>query len=102
MYCLYLEDENDEPIWKIKNENVNPIEYETVTDIVNIDLISSQGNQSWFAVDAQDQYGQLAEQLEKPFRYFSYCFGEIRLPDYENQISEWCYSPILGVFREIR
>jgi CRISPR-associated endonuclease/helicase Cas3 len=100
-YCLYLEDEGDEPVWQIKNENVNPIEYNKVTDIVNIDLTPTHGNQPWFDFDVQDQYGYLAEQLEKPLKYISYCFGEIRLPDYENQINEWYYSPMLGVFKEI-
>ena len=99
-YCLYLAEEEGEPVWKIKNENVYPIKYETVTDIGNIDLTPAQGNQPWFVFDIQDQYGYLAEQLEKPLKYISYCFGEIRLPDYENQINKWHYSPMLGVFRE--
>ncbi|MDO9141723.1 MAG: type I-F CRISPR-associated helicase Cas3f, partial [Methylobacter sp.] len=86
-YCLYLEEENDEPVWQIKNENANPIEYETVTDITNIDLMPAQGNQPWFVFDIQAQYGHLAEQMGKPLKYISYCFGEIRLPDYENQIN---------------
>jgi len=101
-YCLYLEELDDEPVWKIKNDKVNPIEYETVTDIANIDLTPAQGNQSWFVFDIQDQYGHLAERLEKPLKYISYCFGEIRLTEYENQTAEWCYSPMLGVFKEIR
>ncbi|MDD5125643.1 MAG: hypothetical protein PHT85_13770, partial [Methylovulum sp.] len=100
-YCLYLEEEDEEPVWKIKNDKVKPIEYVTVSDIANIDLTFSQGNQPWFAIDVQDQYGHLAEQLEKPLKYISYCFGEILLPDYENQTDKWCYSPMLGVFREI-
>jgi CRISPR-associated endonuclease/helicase Cas3 len=100
-YCLYLEDEGDAPVWQIKNENVNPIEYNKVTDIVNIDLTPANGNQPWFDFDVQAQYEHLAEQLEKPLKYISYCFGEIRLPDYENQINEWYYSPLLGVFKEI-
>ncbi len=99
-YCLYLEEEN-EPVWQIKNNKVNPIEYVAVSDITNIDLTPAQGNQSWFVFDIQDQYGHLAEQLEKPLKYISYCFGETRLPDYENQTDTWCYSPMLGVFREI-
>lgn len=101
-YCLYFEDEGDEPVWKVKNDNVTPIKYETVTDITNIDLTPAHGNQPWVDFDAQVQYRYLAEQLEKPLKYISYCFGEIRLPDYENQINEWCYSPIFGIFKEIR
>lgn len=100
-YCLYLEEEDDQPGWKIKNDKVNPIEYETVSNITNIDLTLTLGNQPWFAIDVQEQYGLLTEQLEKPLKYISYCFGDIRLPDYENQINEWCYSPELGVFKEI-
>ncbi|MBS0423281.1 MAG: type I-F CRISPR-associated helicase Cas3 [Proteobacteria bacterium] len=100
-YCLYLEEETDEPVWKIKNDKVNPIKYEIVTDIVNIGITPANGNQPWFDFDVQAQYGYLAEQLEKPLKYISYCFGEIRLPGYENQMNEWYYSPILGVFKEI-
>ena len=99
-YCLYLAEE-DEPVWQIKNDKVNPIEYVTVSDITNIDLTPAQGNQPWFVFDIQEQYGHLAEQLEKPLKYISYCFGETRLPDYENQTDTWCYSPMLGVFKEI-
>lgn len=101
VYCLYLEEEDESPVWKIKNENVYPIKYETVSDIANIDLTLAQGNQSWFSVDIQDQYGHLAEKLEKPLKYISYCFGEIRLTDYEDQTDKWYYSPVLGVFKEI-
>lgn len=96
-YCLYFEEEN--PIWKIKNENVN--EYETVSDITNIEVSPTQGNQAWLVFDIHDQYGYLAEQLEKPLTYISRCFGEVRLPDYENQINEWYYSPVLGVFKKL-
>jgi len=101
-YCLYFEEEGDEPVWQIKNDKVNPIEYVTVSDIANIDLTIAQGNQTWFDFDVKDQYGHLAEQLEKPLKYISHCFGEIRLTDYEDQTDKWCYSPVLGVFREIR
>lgn len=101
-YCLYLAEEGDEPVWQIKNENVNPIKYEPVSDISDIDVTPAQGNQTWLVFDIQDQYMNLAEKLEKPLKYISYCFGEIRLPDYENQINEWYYSPMLGVFKEIR
>jgi CRISPR-associated endonuclease/helicase Cas3 len=100
-YCLYLAEEEEEPVWKIKNDKVNPIEYEIVSDIKNIDLTSAKGNQAWLVFNIQDQYSNLAEKLEKPLKYISYCFGEIRMPDYENQVNEWYYSPILGVFKEI-
>ncbi|MDV6340330.1 type I-F CRISPR-associated helicase Cas3f [Nitrosomonas sp. Is24] len=100
-YCLYLAEKESEPVWQIKNDRVNPIEYVTVSDITNIDLTPALGNQLWFDFDVREQYGNLAEKLEKPLKYISYCFGEIRLPDYENQINEWYYSPTLGVFREI-
>lgn len=101
-YCLYIAEEEDEPVWQIKNENVNPIEYDKVSNIKAIDLTPAQGNQAWLLFDIQDQYINLAEELAKPLKYISYCFGEIRLPDYENQINEWYYSPMLGVFKEIR
>ncbi|MFA5985026.1 MAG: type I-F CRISPR-associated helicase Cas3f [Methylococcaceae bacterium] len=100
-YCLYLAEEEDEPVWQIKNDKVNPIEYKDVSVITNIDVTPTQGNQAWLVFDIHDQYGHLGDQLEKPLKYISYCFGEIRLPDYEDQINEWYYSPELGVFREI-
>jgi len=100
-YCLYLEADDDKPIWQIKNENVSPPQYGVVLDIVNIDLTPASGNQPWFDFNVQTQYEHLAEHLEKPLKYISYCFGQIRLPDYENQMNEWYYSPMLGVFKEI-
>lgn len=100
-YCLYLEEEEDEPVWQIKNDKVNPIEYITVSDITNIDLTPALGNQLWLDFDVREQYRNLAEKLDKPLKYISYCFGEIRLPDYENQMNQWYYSPMLGVFKEI-
>lgn len=100
-YCLYLAEEEGEPVWQIKNDKVNPIEYVTVSDITRIDLTPAFGNQPWLDFDVQEQYGNLAEKLDKSLKYTSYCFGEIRLPDYENQMNQWHYSPILGVFREI-
>jgi len=100
-YCLYLAEEEDEPVWQIKNDKVNPVEYKDVSVITNIDVTPTQGNQAWLVFDIHDQYGHLGDQLEKPLKYISYCFGEIRLPDYEDQINEWYYSPALGVFREI-
>jgi CRISPR-associated endonuclease/helicase Cas3 len=100
-YCLYLAEEEQESVWKIKNDKVNPIEYETISDITNIDLIPAKGNQAWFAFDIQDQYMNLAEKIGKPLKFISYFFGEIRLPEYENQVSEWYYCPELGVFRKI-
>ncbi|SFM17969.1 type I-F CRISPR-associated helicase Cas3f [Nitrosomonas communis] len=101
-YCLYLNEEDAEPVWQIKNENIYPIEYKEVTDIIDIDLKPVLGNQSWFAFDVKEQYGHLAEQLDKPLKYISHCFGEIRLTDYGNETIKWCYSPLLGVFREIK
>ncbi len=35
-YCLYLAEEEDEPIWQIKNDKVNPIEYEDVSVITKL------------------------------------------------------------------
>jgi CRISPR-associated endonuclease/helicase Cas3 len=100
-YCLYLAEDEDEPVWQIKNDKVYPIEYATVADITNIEVTPAQGNQAWLVFNIHDQYGYLVEQLEKPLTYISRCFGEVRLPDYENQINEWYYSPVLGVFREL-
>jgi CRISPR-associated endonuclease/helicase Cas3 len=100
-YCLYLAEEDDEPVWQIKNDKVKPVEYEIVSDITNIDAVPAQGNQVWLVFDIKDQYMDLAEKLGKPLKYISHCFGEIRLPDYEDQINEWYYSTALGVFREI-
>ncbi|MBT9099652.1 type I-F CRISPR-associated helicase Cas3 [Methylovulum psychrotolerans] len=100
-YCLYLEEEDSEPVWQIKNDKANCFEYATVSNIANIDLTLAQGNQTWFDFDVHEQYGNLAEQLEKPLKYISHCFGEIRLPDNESERKEWCYSPMLGVFKEI-
>ncbi|MDV6343161.1 type I-F CRISPR-associated helicase Cas3f [Nitrosomonas sp. Is37] len=100
-YCLYLDEENTVPVWQIKNEQVYPIEYAETSNITNIEISIAKGNQIWFEMDVTSQYEGLSDLFGRSLKYISYCFGEVRLPEYQNQVVEWCYSPLLGVFKEI-
>ncbi|MFI3186050.1 MAG: type I-F CRISPR-associated helicase Cas3f, partial [Methylococcaceae bacterium] len=100
-YCLYIDEDTEQPVWKIKNENIKPIEYEKVSTIADISLLITKGNQPWFDTDIQNNYEELAERFGLPLKYISYCYGEVRLRAYQDQVAEWCYSPLFGVFKEI-
>jgi CRISPR-associated endonuclease/helicase Cas3 len=100
-YCLYLDEESDQPVWQIKNEQIYPIEYANVSNISNIDIPIVEGNQPWFEIDMARLYSELSEQFDRSLRYVSRCFGEVRLREYPDEVANWCYSPLLGVFKEI-
>jgi len=100
-YCLYLDEESEQPVWQIKNEQIYPIEYAEVSNISNIDIPIAKGNQAWFEMDVPSRYEELSEQFNRSLRYVSHCFGEVRLREYPDQIVDWRYSPLVGVFKEI-
>lgn len=96
-----MEEENNQPVWQIKNEQVHPIEYANITNISNIDIPIANGNQPWFEMDVPGRYIELSEQFDRSLKYISHCFGEIRLRESPGQFVDWCYSPLIGVFKEI-
>ena len=100
-YCLYMDEETEQLIWQIKNKQVHPIEYTEISNISTIDVLIASGNQPWFDMDIQGQYEDLAERFDRSLKNISHCFGEVRLRDDEDQVIEWSYSPLLGVFKEI-
>jgi len=100
-YCLFYDEAVLEPFWQIKNEHVYPIEYEKISNISTVDIAIGDGNQAWFESDVPTLYEQLSDQFDQPLNYISHCFGEVRLREYPGQVVDWCYSPLLGVFKEI-
>jgi len=52
-------------------------------------------------MDLPGRYVELSEQFDRSLRYVSRCFGEVRLPEYPGKFIDWCYSPLLGIFKEI-
>lgn len=100
-YCLYMDEESEQPVWQIKNEQVYPIEYANVSNISSIDIPIAKGNQPWFGMDMLRRYEELSEQFDRSLKYVSHCFGEVRLREYPGQFVDWFYSPLLGVFKEI-
>ena len=100
-YCYYIDEDLQQPIWKIKNENVYPTEYKKTSDITLIDVEPAKGNQPWFEIeDIQNNYEDLAERFNLSLKAVSHCFGEVRLPEYKNKSPRWHYSPLLGIFEE--
>lgn len=100
-YCLYLNEEDMQPVWQIKNEHIYPTEYEESLDISNIDITVAEGIQPWFEMDILNQYDELAARFDRSLRYISRCFGEVRLREVKDKTIDWCYSPLLGIFEEL-
>lgn len=99
-YCLYLDEDREQPVWQIKNERVYPIEYADISNISGIDIQIAEGIRPWFETDVPRQYEELSDLFDRPLKYVSRCFGEVRLREYPDHRVDWCYSPFLGVFQE--
>ena len=99
-YCLYLDEEYAQPVWQIKNEQIYPIEYADISNISSIDIPVAEGIQPWFEMDVLKHYEELSDRFDRTLKYISRCFGEVRLRESPAQSVDWCYSPLLGVFKE--
>jgi len=97
-YCLYTEEEDEEPIWTRKDETSKPITY-IKTEIIRTDEITMVvGNQVWLSLNADDIYLNLSQRLEVNMKYVSKVFGELGLREDPKKVIEWLYHPILGVY----
>ena len=105
-YCLCSVSESGEFIWKIKNEQVFPIEYVIVSDITsdkfNENCIADR-NQAWFNMDINNIYSELGEKFTLSLEKISERFGEVRLVYREDEpnSNSWSYHPLLGVYAEL-
>jgi len=101
-YCLFLSDKESKPAWKIKNENVTPYEYARIGNIHIIDNLElCGGNQFWLDINPGSIYTKLSDKLSLPLDQISKFFGELRLRTYKNQVADWNYHPLLGVYQEL-
>jgi CRISPR-associated endonuclease/helicase Cas3 len=100
-YCLYMDDET-EPEWHIKNEEIYPVKYTKVSDIQRINFESEAGNHFWFDMSTGLRYEELAEQYQMSLKAVSHCFGEVRIQTYDkNADVRRSYHPILGIFEKL-
>lgn len=105
--ALYLLLENDQALWKWKNENVYPAKFGELSGagicikpVKN--LSQARGNHFWFELDALTIYRELAHDLGKEPKEIGYQFGEVRVVDYENKyIQNYSYHTNLGLYQEI-
>lgn len=100
-YCLYLNEEDPQPVWQIKNDKVYPIEYAVISNISKIDMPIAEGNHPWIEMDVIKLYDELSVRYDRSLGYISRCFGEVRLRETPDQTIDWNYSPLLGVFEEL-
>ncbi len=101
-YCLFLSDENSEPVWKTKNEHVRPYEYVRVGNILGTDdLEMANGNQFWISINPREIYMALSNSFDLTIDYTSKIFGELRLRTAGDRVIEWNYHPALGVHRKL-
>ena len=101
-YCLFLPDAESKPVWKIKNENVRPYEYARVSNISSVDNLEiGERNEFWMKLIPREIYVKLSNDIALSVDQTSKTFGELRLRTYRDQVIEWSYHPVLGVYQEI-
>ena len=101
-YCLFLADENSEPVWKIKNDNVHPHEYMSIGNINRINKFDiSARNQFWLQISPKTIYIALNSKMDLTIEKTSKIFGELRLRATKEQVIDWLYHPALGVHQQI-
>ncbi len=104
-YYQFLEDENSEPFWQWKNNNVYPCQFgicENINNQISDDINLSAGNNFWFELNINEIYMELSVYFEIDLKTVSARFGEVRLVDFgsDNQ-NKFSYHPLLGVYTEI-
>lgn len=103
-YYLVLKDEYSGRKWLWKNESVYPAKLcDPLVEIENIELVvTSNGCQFWFDLDAKTIYAELAKDFDIELSEVSRRFGEIRLvQQYGDSEQAYCYHPNLGVYQEV-
>lgn len=102
-YYLVLKDEYSGKRWQWKNESVYPAKLcDPLVEIENIELVvTSNGCQFWFDLDAKIIYAELAKNFGIELSEVGRKYGEIRLVQYGDNQPAYCYHPNLGVYEEI-
>ncbi|WON78432.1 type I-F CRISPR-associated helicase Cas3f [Serratia sp. UGAL515B_01] len=93
-HYLWLEEENDEP--RFQFPDTVPGQWKQSAGFSAIELELATGNCCWMAMDYQQVYQKLADELNMELSEVSQKFGEICMRNKEEGI--WCYHPLLGVF----
>ncbi|TCV91567.1 type I-F CRISPR-associated helicase Cas3f [Biostraticola tofi] len=95
LYCLWITEEEQEPVFMAKDESPRGWKQ---TDVVNtVRLNMAEGVKAWIAPNYLNLYQRLAEETEWDLSKVSARFGEIRLRDGDYT---WSWHPLLGVFAQ--
>ncbi|MFC0139647.1 type I-F CRISPR-associated helicase Cas3f [Erwinia mallotivora] len=95
LYCLWMEDESDSPLFKFPD--VVPGQWKVSADFQPCELRFASGVSPWITVDYLPVYQQLADELHMELWQVSQRFGEISLAEKRDD-ERWLYHPLLGVF----
>lgn len=93
-YYLWLEDESDKPIFQFPDSE--PGQWKQSSEFRTIELELATGNGAWMAMDYQQVYQRLADELNMELSEVSQKFGEICVREKKEGL--WRYHPLLGVF----
>ncbi|MTH48178.1 type I-F CRISPR-associated helicase Cas3f [Intestinirhabdus alba] len=98
-FFLYLEDELSEPYFVFRTEGG---EMKSAEGFVSAEVECAEGVANWGSVDYGEVLLELADRLNIEIGLASETFGEITVPvnKQESAISDWCYHPWLGVYRD--
>lgn len=93
-YYLWLEDEDDKPVFKIPDEG--EAGWKDAGDFRKVKYSFSAGCGPWLEMDYVQIYQRLADELDIELSAVSQQFGEISLPVKNNE--GWYFDAYLGVF----
>lgn len=100
-YCLYIEEEEDTPVFCELQKDVPPLDVCSL--ITDTELHIAENCFVWGERDYCQEIALLAEKLEQPVSYLSQVFGGIKLRTLSGAQAQkgWCYHPVLGFHQEI-
>ncbi|MCF4010650.1 type I-F CRISPR-associated helicase Cas3f [Rheinheimera sp. UJ63] len=99
-YCLFLTDNEDEPIFMLIDDNAWPRKEVVADNISMVECPFATGNHSWFVLDTKTVYRNRSQLMQMTLEQVSREFGEIRLR-VKKTVTQWYYHPMLGVFQSV-
>lgn len=100
-FFLWMEDDDDTPLFRQRNETGDRMKDPGI--FVEKTVCFATGVMPWLDMDYREILLSLAEILDKELPAVCERFGEIRLPkSADNAVNDWLYHPFLGVFKEFK
>jgi CRISPR-associated endonuclease/helicase Cas3 len=103
-FCLAINYNDDSLGWEEVNTYAKPAVYERTAKIRFDNKVEvAERNNPWFSLDAREIIRDLAEKFKMDEKDAYRKFTEVRLPKgSENKPTEWKFSEIFGVYRELK